>query len=113
MLEYGIYALCAFAFALGFGISRFVKEFDHTFKMSEYYSSLSKELQMVISAIIDCFHHLPFGLLLIYLSSVVSGNFSAFLLFLGLGLTGSDLPDLPARYREIFKYLKEVYGKGE
>jgi len=90
--------LIGISFARGFG-----KKLDQGIQASDWFKKLPGWQSAFLSRLLDCLHHFWMGLLLMTYAALVP--FSNEIFWFGTGLFLDDLPDVPARFKNLFQYL--------
>lgn len=88
--------LIGLLFARSFG-----KKLDNEIKKTEWYKGQATLPKWLIAHTLDFLHHFWMGLLLMVYFSEYPEIF-----WFGAGLLVDDIPDIPARYQNLFKSLK-------
>jgi len=97
--------LIGFFFARGFG-----KQLDQDIQESEWFKSLPNDAQWILKRLLDSLHHLWIGMLLMVYGPKFFPEQKIEFYWFGYGIFIDDLPDLPKRFREYFKYIVEHLG---
>ena len=88
-------------FLIGFFAGRAGAKTDNIVKRSEWYSKLSKTKKKIVGMFLEFLHHFWIGLLLMVYATCPE------MYWFGYGLFIDDLPDIPSRFIEWFKYLEK------
>ena len=88
-------------FFIGLSFARgFAKNLDQTVQKSEWFMNKRPIIQWFTERLLDSLHHYWMGLLfMVYSNGMVE------LYWLGVGIFVDDIPDIPRRYKKLFKQL--------
>ena len=89
-------------FLLGFTFARqFGKKFDYEVQQTEWFKKLPSFWQWFVKCLLDFTHHWWIGLLLMCYAHLTPFPIEIF--WFGCGMFIDDLPDVPRRFRKLFK----------